>query len=215
MLVEIRFVRTVVVDTETNQIVSSTETVENSSGVSAPVATSPAKKRQQKIKEEVVVDNNESPTVKLEDGKLVLSNSTISILNSQAGDRISVTYLNNNNEFYPVIAKSDTFGDIVSGNKLTKAGTVSFKGKQAESLSQYGKDFDLIAESTEGVYKLVDKNHVGIATISEDELVENKEVVVSPKDHPAIENPNFDDLGLGVNLENSGQNTTFDFQFNF
>lgn len=76
-----------------------------------------------------------NPDIIVEDGKLILSSSLVSSLNAVPGDRISIEYTELNNEIVPIIIKSE------GGNKLTKSNTVSFRGKNNVSLSEFGTQF--------------------------------------------------------------------------
>ena len=48
-----------------------------------------------------------------------------------------------NETTYPIISKSDVFTEGADGNKLTKKGTISFKGQQRTSLLKFGSAFTL------------------------------------------------------------------------
>ncbi len=72
------------------------------------------------------------------DGILQLSQRLVHLLNARAGDRIVIGYTPIDNELKPAI----TIGE--SGNKLSKKWTVVFKGKQRDTLAQYGTIFEAI-----------------------------------------------------------------------
>ena len=85
---------------------------------------------------------NKAFDLKLDDNKMELTSSAINKLHAIAGDRISVNYWTVDNQTtYPIISKSDVFTDGADGNKLTKKGTVSFKGQQRTSLLKFGSLF--------------------------------------------------------------------------
>lgn len=202
MIVTIRYVKTVVMDTETNEIISFVETAETEKGCVVELGTKPTKK--QKVKKEVV-DNGKLIN---KDNKLVLTPSIIEKLNAEVGDRIAINYVQQDSDFVPVISKSSVFGDAESGNKLTKALTVSFRGKQSENLSQYGNEFDLVEDNSlaKGVYLLVDQNHIKIETIKEDELISIEKIEETV--------PESLDLNIGEeDLKESENNINFDFDF--
>lgn len=93
-----------------------------------------------RVESSVVVDKNYD--VLLDDSKLNLTGSAITKLGATAGDRISINYWTvDNKTTYPIISKSDVFTDGADGNKLTKKGTVSFKGQQRTSLLKFGSMF--------------------------------------------------------------------------
>lgn len=100
-------------------------------------------------------ENLDLPIVELGDSKLIMSPKAIELLSAQIGDRISVNYIQKNNELtFPVIGKSEVFTDKEAGNKLSKTNTVSFRGSQKTCLSQYGNLFKLEALRS-GVFKMV------------------------------------------------------------
>ena len=151
MIKTIRFVKTVTMNVETNEIISVVESVETDTNS----VTTKDQKSKKSVSKVMNVSEND---IELLNGKFQLSNESIEKLNASVGDRIGINYINKDGEFYPVISRSAVFGDPESGNKLTKSLTVSFKGKQLESLKQYGSKFSLIKDETlpEGVFKLVD-----------------------------------------------------------
>lgn len=80
--------------------------------------------------------------LRVDDNKIELTSSAINKLGAIAGDRISVNYWTVDNQTtYPIISKSEIFTDGSDGNKLTKKGTVSFKGQQRTSLLKFGSLF--------------------------------------------------------------------------
>ncbi len=80
--------------------------------------------------------------LQLDDNKFILTASAVSKLGAVAGDRLSINYWTVDNETtYPIISKSEVFTDGADGNKLTKKGTVSFKGQQRVSLMKFGSMF--------------------------------------------------------------------------
>lgn len=80
--------------------------------------------------------------LRIDDNKIELTSSAINKLGAIAGDRISINYWTVDNQTtYPIISKSEVFTDGSDGNKLTKKGTVSFKGQQRTSLLKFGSLF--------------------------------------------------------------------------
>lgn len=80
-------------------------------------------------------------TIVLEDNKLVLTQKLLDKINAEPGDRLLVSFKEENGIYFPVIAKSEVFADPESGNKLTKSLTLSYRGKQREQLLIYGTKF--------------------------------------------------------------------------
>ena len=108
-------------------------------------------------------------TVTVADNKLVLSKAAVKALGGVAGDRIAVNYWTVDNETtFPVIGKSECFGDSTGGNRLTKSNTVSFRGVQRDILLEYGSFFKLIRFNNYFKMEKVD-------VISENDLLEEEE----------------------------------------
>lgn len=98
--------------------------------------------RTESKKKPVKKESNDSDTeakVYLEDNKLRLNSLAIELMGVNPGDRIDIQYATR-----PIIGISGTFGTPDSGCKLTKSGTVSFRGKKAETLAAHGTEFKLI-----------------------------------------------------------------------
>ena len=120
--------------------------------------------------ETTITDYNvDEATVTVADNKLVLSKEAVKALGGVAGDRIAVNYWTVNNETtFPVIGKSECFGDSTGGNRLTKSNTVSFRGVQRDILLEYGSFFKLIRFNNYFKMEKVD-------VISENDLLEEEE----------------------------------------
>ena len=92
------------------------------------------------------------------ENKLMLSQEAVDILEASAGDRMAINYVQiTNQETFPVIGKSEVFGDPNAGNKLTKSHTVSFRGVQSTMLHQFGDNFELQMYKNK-MYKLIKIN---------------------------------------------------------
>ena len=120
--------------------------------------------------ETTITDYNvDEATVTVADNKLVLSKEAVKALGGVAGDRIAVNYWTVDNETtFPVIGKSECFGDSTGGNRLTKSNTVSFRGVQRDILLEYGSFFKLIRFNN---YFKMEK----VEVISENDLLEEEE----------------------------------------
>ena len=94
------------------------------------------------VKVETATIVSKSYDLEVDENKINLTPNAINKLGAIAGDRISVNYWTIDNQTtYPIISKSDVFTDGADGNKLTKKGTVSFKGQQRTSLTKFGSLF--------------------------------------------------------------------------
>ena len=113
--------------------------------------------------------NVDEATVTVADNKLVLSKEAVKALGGVAGDRIAVNYWTVDNETtFPVIGKSECFGDSTGGNRLTKSNTVSFRGVQRDILLEYGSFFKLVRFNN---YFKMEK----VEVVSENDLLEEEE----------------------------------------
>ena len=113
--------------------------------------------------------NVDEATVTVADNKLVLSKEAVKALGGVAGDRIAVNYWTVDNETtFPVIGKSECFGDSTGGNRLTKSNTVSFRGMQRDILLEYGSFFKLVRFNN---YFKMEK----VEVTSENDLLEEEE----------------------------------------
>ena len=113
--------------------------------------------------------NVDEATVTVADNKLVLSKEAVKALGGVAGDRITINYWTVDSETtFPVIGKSECFGDSTGGNRLTKSNTVSFRGAQRDILLEYGSFFKLIRFNN---YFKMEK----VEVVSENDLLEEEE----------------------------------------
>ena len=122
------------------------------------------------LKDITITDYNvDEATVTVADNKLVLSKEAVKALGGVAGDRITINYWTVDSETtFPVIGKSECFGDSTGGNRLTKSNTVSFRGTQRNILLEYGSFFKLIRFNN---YFKMEK----VEVISENDLLEEEE----------------------------------------
>ena len=122
------------------------------------------------LKDITITDYNvDEATVTVADNKLILSKEAVKALGGVAGDRIAINYWTVDNETtFPVIGKSECFGDSTGGNRLTKSNTVSFRGVQRDILLEYGSFFKLVRFNNYFKMEKVD-------VISENDLLEEEE----------------------------------------
>ena len=91
-------------------------------------------------KKSVKKDQDTEAKVYLEDNKLKLNSLAVEMLGVNPGDRIDIQY----SDTYPIIGKSESFGNPDGGTKLTKSYTISFRGKKSEVLQKFGTEFKVI-----------------------------------------------------------------------
>lgn len=123
------------------------------------------KKTTKKVKE-VVLESE--AIIKLEETKLVLNNKAIEQLGATSDSRIIIKYETNKKAktSIPLIGTDTAFNEEGGGNKLTKSGTVAFKGKANLFLKEFGTEFRL--EPYEGIFKLIsDKKEYKVEEMEE------------------------------------------------
>lgn len=106
--------------------------------------------KSKKILNVVVVERSnvdpKVPYVEVLNNKLQLNDVAITAIGAKFGERISINYWTENNEnTFPVIGLSESFTDGNDGNKLTKSGTIAYRGSQRETLLKYGDLFKVEA----------------------------------------------------------------------
>ena len=93
--------------------------------------------------------------LEVQENKLKLSKNALEKLNAKADDRISIQYWQEGiGKSIPIIGKAEMFTDRLDGNRLTKTGTVSFRGEKRTTLLDFGTFFNLEAFK-DGIWKLV------------------------------------------------------------
>ena len=182
-------------DTTTGEMsVTNTETGE----VKSETVKKSATRSKTKIKEE-----SSEPELILEENKYALNTAALELLNVGSDDRLDIKYIKDGATFVPVIATNTTFG-TKGGNKLTKSGTVSFRGKNNEELSEYGTVFKLV-EMNPGVFKLVGDKAPQMP------IIEDQNIEV-PDDEDDFSNISLDDISDLVNDDESvTEVNAFDF----
>lgn len=73
--------------------------------------------------------------VQMLDSSLILDPALLVKIGAVAGDRIVIGYIEKDGIMIPIISKGE------EGNKLTKSNSISFRGKQKDTLGQFGSQF--------------------------------------------------------------------------
>lgn len=93
--------------------------------------------------------------LEVQENKLKLSKNALEKLNAKADDRISIHYWQEGiGKSVPIIAKAEYLTDRLDGNRLTKTGTVAFRGEKRTTLLEFGTYFNL-EEFKDNIWKLV------------------------------------------------------------
>ena len=116
-------------------------------------------------------DNNPLVQVVLSDNKLSFNNAAISMLGLTSDSKVDVKYKKINNQTVPVL-------DITEGNKVTKSGTVSFRGSKNTELSKYGTVFN-IEKQDERYYLLKGDKELDILSGDENVFVDTDDLDLS------------------------------------
>ena len=116
-------------------------------------------------------DNNPLVQVVLSDNKLSFNNAAISMLGLTSDSKVDIKYKKIDNQTVPVL-------DITEGNKVTKSGTVSFRGSKNTELSKYGTVFN-IEKQDERYYFLKGDKELDILSGDENVFIDTDDLDLS------------------------------------
>lgn len=116
-------------------------------------------------------DENPEPELILEDNKYVLNTAAVELLGVEADDRIDIKFEKKDKVRIPVIGCNTAFG-TQGGNRLTKSNTVSYRGKNHDTLEEYGTVFSFKETDKEGIFELI-----GDKPVPEEKEDENVKIV--------------------------------------
>jgi len=149
-------------------------------------------------------DENPEPELILEDNKYSLNTAAIELLGVEADDRIDIKFEKRGKGRVPVIGSNTAFG-TQGGNRLTKSNTVSYRGKNHDTLEEYGTVFSFKETDKEGIFELV-----GDKPIPEEKEDENIKIV----DDEVEEIGRPEDL-IGITEGDATEVNADDIDFNF
>lgn len=110
--------------------------------------------------------SKETPRLHLEKNRFVLNNEAIKLLNLKVGDKVSIAFTAQGT---PIIGTNETLR-IDTGNKLTKANSVSFRGHMNDVLMEKGTDFDIeLDEDNVGILQIAGKSVECVEQIEPDD----------------------------------------------
>jgi hypothetical protein len=120
------------------------------------------------------------PVIEVGDNRLIISPKAIKLMNLHYGDKVSVNYIQKNNEMtIPVIGKAETFADPSAGNKVSKSNTVSFKGAQRTILMKYGQIFNIkVYEKWPNVFEMIPISETDISQSDPNLIDENNNLTL-------------------------------------
>jgi len=120
-------------------------------------------------------DEDPEPKVTLEDNKYSLNAAALTLLGVEADDRIDIKFEKREKGRVPVIGNNVYFG-TQGGNRLTKSGTVSYRGKNHDLLEEYGTVFTLKATDKEGIFEMIGDKPIPEEKKDENVKIEDEEV---------------------------------------
>lgn len=120
-------------------------------------------------------DNDPEPKVTLEDNKYSLNTAALELLGVEADDRIDIKFEKRRKVRVPVIGNNVSFG-TQGGNRLTKSGTVSYRGKNHDLLEEYGTIFTLKATDKDGIFEMIGDKPLPEEKEDENVKIEDEEV---------------------------------------
>lgn len=120
-------------------------------------------------------DDDPEPKITLEDNKYSLNNAALELLGVEADDRIDIKFEKRGKVRIPVIGSNASFG-TQGGNRLTKSGTVSYRGKNHDLLEEYGTIFTLKASDKDGIFEMVGDKPLPEEKEDENVKIEDEEV---------------------------------------
>lgn len=101
-------------------------------------------KKVAKVKSISTESESSEPIIILDSNKYILNQAAADLLEVNYEDRLEIKYKKIGSLIFPVIGKNEVFG-TQGGNKLTKSLTISYRGKNNETLAEYGDRFTLSA----------------------------------------------------------------------
>ena len=126
------------------------------------------------------------------ENKLLFSNKALDKLGVVPGDRIVINYwMGDKSKAFPIISKADVFDNGEDGTKLTKGGTISFKGQQRITLLKFGSYFtldefvDKNGNVKDNVFKL--SPVIEDDTVTEEEVVKEEELSIDEMNQSELE----------------------------
>lgn len=129
------------------------------------------KKRTTKSKAKVEEEMAAEPLITREETKLVFNNKIVADMDIQHEDRIVIKWekVKNSKVVFPIIGKDIAFDEERSGNKVTKAFTIGYKGNQNRVLAEFGSQFT-IEPYKEGIWKLISTTSATTSKTLEDTI---------------------------------------------
>jgi hypothetical protein len=113
----------------------------------------------------------------LEPNKITFNNKAVAEMELEYEDRVVIKWERQGKQMIPIIGKDIAFEEEGTGNKITKANTITYKGKANAVLAEAGSEFT-IELVKEGIWKLISTS----APITADETFTLEEVIKEAED---------------------------------
>ena len=148
------------------------------------------------VKTSLKDERNDIPIVVREETKLLFNPLALEMLGVQWQERILIKLeQGQGNKLIPVIASGESWGNENQGNKLSKTGTIVYKGKNNDVLAEFGDKFTL-EQYEDKIFQLVPVGSKPINKQTIEEVAEEAEktepiVIVNADDTTEIDEFEF------------------------
>lgn len=102
--------------------------------------------------------DDETPRATLEENRLVFNKAALQLMDLKYGTLMDVRYKVVDGNMVPVLGTADAF-NVEGGNRLTKSGSLSFRGAKHQTLAEYGTRFILEKTIRKGEFNLVNNDN--------------------------------------------------------
>ena len=151
------------------------------------------RKTTRKVKD-VVEEMSSIALVTLEPNKLVFNNKAVADMGLEYEDRIVIKWEKRGKQMIPIIGKDLAFNEEGTGNKVTKANTITYKGKANLVLADYGTEFTL-SQIGEGIWELVSNiqksEDTTLESVIEDAIATEPDLLVTTDEETVIDKLTF------------------------
>ena len=135
----------------------------------------------------VAAKDSSEPQLTLTDNKYILNESASEVMGAKWEDRLNIQYQIVNGVTFPIIGKNTAWGNS-TGNKLTKALTVSCRGTANDLLKKYGDIFSITPwKDHEGLFVLIGDKYTPNEQSDEVEITEPQETEVDIEEKVDVE----------------------------
>jgi len=125
-----------VVDEETGEIIN------KEFDVAELIAAAAVKKPRSSSSKVKIDDSNPIPTLTLYDNKYQLNKAAVDLMGIEPDMKLDIKYEKRGRVLIPVIGREEALASK-KGNKVTKSFTVSYRGKNNDTLATYGSVFEI------------------------------------------------------------------------